>query len=259
MAVDVSVYGGSFTDNEIEVYYIQDPEYTSINTNSVPANIQVPLLIETNFYWESNDPMRFWRYANFTCKFTLGEDELVTQGRMERIPLGSFYQRTFTRENLPTHIICPSPQMDGKGGSGRVQISPNGVDYTGEGFPFELTPPADIYRVAPQSGPIPGESKVKLIGGGFKEAKGTVYAKMGNFELEPISKDQCKVNPWNQDEYLGSMLMTRDDLRTFKAVQTRLSPGEQVQSVWSRTATAPHPTSTPGGPVFVTAGQVIEL
>ena len=66
--VDVSVYGGQFTDNKIEVYYIYDPEYISINRESVPRNLQVPLLIETNFFWDNNDPDLFFKYANFTCK-----------------------------------------------------------------------------------------------------------------------------------------------------------------------------------------------
>ena len=216
MTVDVSVYGGSFTDNEMEVYYIFDPEYISINRNSVPKNIQVPLLIETNFFWQNNDPDRFYKYANFTCKFTVGDEVKVTQGRMEKVPLGSFYTAD-TKENLPTHIICPSAKTNGKG-VGRLQISPNGVDYTGEGFTFEFTDPADIYRIAPQSGPKENDSRVKLIGGGFKESKDTVYAKIGNFELEPIAKDQIVMKLWSQEEYLSSMMMNKEDLRTFRAV-----------------------------------------
>ena len=39
MTVEVSVYGSSFTDNDIEVYYIYDPEYKKVNRNSVPRNL----------------------------------------------------------------------------------------------------------------------------------------------------------------------------------------------------------------------------
>ena len=49
MTVETSVYENNFTENEIEVYYIYDPDYKSINRNSVPANLQVPLIIETDF------------------------------------------------------------------------------------------------------------------------------------------------------------------------------------------------------------------
>ena len=51
ITVEVSVYGNNFTENDIEVYYIYDPEYKKVNRNSVPRNMQVPLLIETNFFW----------------------------------------------------------------------------------------------------------------------------------------------------------------------------------------------------------------
>ena len=39
MTVEVSVYENNFTENDIEVYYIYDPDYKSINRNSVPANL----------------------------------------------------------------------------------------------------------------------------------------------------------------------------------------------------------------------------
>ena len=78
MTVEVSVYGGVFTDNKIEVYYIYDPEYLSINRASVPRNLQVPLMIETNFHWDNNNVEQFIKYSNFTCKFTIGNEVKVT-------------------------------------------------------------------------------------------------------------------------------------------------------------------------------------
>lgn len=39
MSVEVSVYGNTFTENEIEVFYIYDPEYKTINRDSVPRNM----------------------------------------------------------------------------------------------------------------------------------------------------------------------------------------------------------------------------
>ena len=37
--VEVSSGGNSFTENHIEVYYIEDPDFISINRNSVPQNL----------------------------------------------------------------------------------------------------------------------------------------------------------------------------------------------------------------------------
>ena len=73
MTVEVSVYGSSYTENGIEVHYIYDPEYKSVNRNAIPRNLEVPLLIDTNFYWDNNDKEMFQKHANFTCRFTLGD------------------------------------------------------------------------------------------------------------------------------------------------------------------------------------------
>jgi hypothetical protein len=174
---------------------------------------------------------------------------------MESMPLGASYHG---KDVLPTHVICPTPKMNAIG-TGKLQISPNALDYLGEGFTFEFTQPADIYRIAPQSGPKESESRVKIIGSGFKESKDTVYAKIGNFDLEPIAKEKVMSAVWSQEDYLSSMLMNKSDLRLFRVVQRHLENNEAVQTVWSRTPQAPHAQSTPGGPVFVTAGQVVEL
>ena len=216
MTVDVSVYGSSFTDNEIEVYYIYDPEFQKVNRNSVPKNMQVPLLIETKFYWEKNDKEMFAKYSNFTCRFTIGELQITTQGRMETLPLGSSYARNGEKAPLPDHVVCPSPKMNITG-LGKLEVSANGVDYEGSGFPFEFLEPADIYRIAPQSGPKDSASHVKVIGGGLK-ANCQLYVKQGNFVLEPIFREQVQQAIWNQKEYLDSMLMNATDLTKFKAV-----------------------------------------
>jgi len=112
MTVEVSVYGNSFTENEIEVYYIYDPEYRKINRSSVPRNMQVPLLIETDFFWDRNDKEMFFKFANFTCRFTLNDTKVTTQGRMETIPLGSSYSKHGEKPPLPDHVVCPSPKME---------------------------------------------------------------------------------------------------------------------------------------------------
>ena len=40
--------------------------------------MQVPLIIDTNFHWEKNDKNMFHKYANFTCRFTLNDVQVVT-------------------------------------------------------------------------------------------------------------------------------------------------------------------------------------
>lgn len=137
MTVEVSVYGSSFTENDLEVYYIYSPEYRKVNRSSVPRNMQIPLLIETEFFWQNNDKEMFAKHANFTCRFTLGDTQVVTLGRMETIPLGSSYAKNGETAPLPDHVVCPSAKFPNSG-QGKLEISANGVDYEGSGFQFEF-------------------------------------------------------------------------------------------------------------------------
>ena len=202
MTVETSVYENNFTENEIEVYYIYDPDYKSINRNSVPANLQVPLIIETDFHWNNNDKETFRKHANFTCRFTVGDKQSVTHGRMETLPIGSSYAKNGESTPLPDHIVCPSAKMTVHG-AGKIEISANGVDYDGQGFPFEFQEPADLFRIAPQSGPKETGGKIKIIGGGLTSTS-QLYTKIGNYKLEPIHREKVTQQIWSLDEYLES-------------------------------------------------------
>lgn len=46
-------------------------------------------MIETDFKWEINSFPEFSRRANFTCMFTVGDESIVTLGRMETVPFGA--------------------------------------------------------------------------------------------------------------------------------------------------------------------------
>lgn len=129
--------------------------------------MQVPILVETNFHWENNDKNMFWKHSNFTCRFTLGDKVIVTQGRMETLPIGSSYVKNGEVAALPDHVVCPSAKMNGIG-TGKMEISANGVDYDGAGFPFEFEESAELFRIAPQSGPKETGGKIKIVGGGLR-------------------------------------------------------------------------------------------
>ena len=186
MTVEVSVYGDSYTENDIQVYYIYDPDFKSVNRPSVIRNMQVPLLIETDFHWQNNDKEMFFKHGNFTCRFTLHDHQITTVGRMETMPLGSGYTVNGEAPPLPDHIVCPSPKMPASG-MGKLEISANGVDYEGPGFPFEFLDSADVYRISPQSGPKDASTHIKFIGSGLRSTS-PLYAKVGNFDLEPIER-----------------------------------------------------------------------
>lgn len=130
----------------------------------------------------------FLQYANFTCRYTVGDTNpeiIVTQGRMETMPLGSSYLEE--NKPKPTHIICASPKWI-KAGKGILEISANGVEYLGTSFPFESTEVADIYRVAPLSGPKHVDHSVKIMGSGMKASSDPLTIRTGNFAIESLIK-----------------------------------------------------------------------
>ena len=67
---------------------------------------------------------------------------------METLPLGSSYPKNREKSPLPDHVVCPSPKFNSTG-LGKLEVSANGIDYDGAGFPFEFQDPADVYRIAP--------------------------------------------------------------------------------------------------------------
>jgi hypothetical protein len=70
MTVEASVYGNIFTENNIEIWYYEDPLYEKLSENGSPRNLQRPIFAKTDFRWNSNDPEKLRKYGNFTCRFT---------------------------------------------------------------------------------------------------------------------------------------------------------------------------------------------
>eukprot|EP00351_Strombidinopsis_sp_SopsisLIS2011_P001345 CAMPEP_0116873030 /NCGR_PEP_ID=MMETSP0463-20121206/3983_1 /TAXON_ID=181622 /ORGANISM="Strombidinopsis sp, Strain SopsisLIS2011" /LENGTH=83 /DNA_ID=CAMNT_0004514249 /DNA_START=3147 /DNA_END=3398 /DNA_ORIENTATION=- len=81
---------------------------------------------------------------------------------MEFLPAGEAYNN----DTKPTHLVCYSPHWPGVSGAGKLEISVNGQDYSGD-LAFTISESLDVFRVAPMSGPKRGSSNVKLIGSGF--------------------------------------------------------------------------------------------
>ena len=107
MAIEASVTGGSaFTENNIEIWYFEQPDYKSLNIQGAPSNKEKPLFINTDFKWNVNDFDRFNKHGNFTCRFTSpdGKRVILTQGRMEIYPLGAH-----SDADMPTHVTCNTP------------------------------------------------------------------------------------------------------------------------------------------------------
>lgn len=182
--------------------------------------------MQTEFFWDKNDYNRFQRYSNFTCRFTMGGEHYVTAGRMETMPFGSRYENDelpAEKQILPTHVLCASPRVNNPG-TASMDISINGYDYSGK-FKYTFTPPVDVYRVSPASGPTNQSTRVKLIGTGLLENKDTAIQKTGVYETADYKSSEVKTLAWSESDYLASMLMTSQDLLTFKYVDKALTQG----------------------------------
>lgn len=182
--------------------------------------------MQTEFFWDKNDYNRFQRYSNFTCRFTMGGEHYVTAGRMETMPFGSRYENDelpAQKQILPTHVLCASPRVNNPG-TASMDISINGYDYSGN-FKYTFTPPVDVYRVSPASGPTNQSTRVKLIGTGLLENKDTAIQKTGVYETTDYKSAEVKTLARSESDYLASMLMTSQDLLTFKYVDKALTQG----------------------------------
>ena len=258
--VEVAVYNKTFTQNNIQVWYIYDPLFKSISRSSTPINLSLPILVATDFYWGNNDYDKFHKYSNFTCRFVVNGQTYETAGRMETMPFGSRYENdevTSDKEILPTHVLCASPRVVTPG-TGTMDISINGFDYSGN-FKYSFTPSVDVYRVSPACGPIDHSTRVQLIGMGFSENKDTVIQKTGVYMTQDLKSAEVKTLAWSEADFLASMYMTSSDLLTFKYVDKTLNPGQQLQSIFVNIQQIPDLKQVHGGMNSMTLGEVIEF
>lgn len=167
LTVEASVFGGVFTQNNIEVFYYDEPIYESLNQYGTPSNVEKPIYTKTDFKWHINDPERIKKHGNFSCRFTSADGKRVvyTKARMEVYPLGSQDDKA-----LPTHMRCMNPKWKYGAEQVRLDLSINGQDYSGD-FPFQFFDVLDLYRIVPLAGPNEGNTRVKLYGNGFTSTK----------------------------------------------------------------------------------------
>lgn len=70
MSIDASIHGSNledFTDNGVQVFFYEDPDYKDLSSDESPANIETQIFIKTDF--KKNPIDRLKRYANITCRF----------------------------------------------------------------------------------------------------------------------------------------------------------------------------------------------
>lgn len=105
MYIDALVWGDQFTQNQVEVFYYEDPTLISSNIAESPANLQSQLLMTVNF--KNNDLGRLLRLGDAKCRFTSGHKVVTEEAQLVAYPF------TQTRDvNLINTIHCKSPRWD---------------------------------------------------------------------------------------------------------------------------------------------------
>jgi len=198
-AVEAAVYNQDFTNNNVTIFYYDEPEiiediYTSnypftpeqretignALLRNIPANLDTVIIIpidsrKINKYYDQFD-----EYANYTCKFTMEKDESIfkiTKGMVTSFPLNS------TDKNI---YLCQSPVWEEIGNS-NIRISLNGFDYSETKFDILFTDPIYIYSIEPPCGPRRGDTKVRVIGTGFQHTAEYVF-KWGVQNMVPMNE-----------------------------------------------------------------------
>lgn len=106
LTIEASVYENDFTENGIEVYYYQDPDYGKPSIDESPANIENQVFVPTNFKNQNTD--RIEKYGNLTCRFQAEDGRvLYTKARMIRYPL-----EPSAPGQKPNSIQCHTPKWE---------------------------------------------------------------------------------------------------------------------------------------------------
>ena len=169
---------------------------------------------------------------------------------------------------MPDQIRCRTPKW-GSVDTATMDVSVNGQDYTGA-FQYSFVDALKIYRISPLSGPIGGQTKVKLFGGGFTASaphQAAVYVKFGTIEAVEIDKSEVTEWAWNDREYHEGFNTARTLLADAEKNDVKLDDGRSVKKYIaalspdiSRAYTYESPDVKGfGGPVYVQVGEKVSI
>jgi hypothetical protein len=261
-AVEVSVYGDDFTDNNASISYFADPTYGNPSPGQAAANGNETVLIPANFHTNASDPKnndndeeKLRKFGNATCRFTsLSGKSIEVQGMFLHYPL---------REGESLNAIsCPSPEWDLPKDTEEetllLDMSINGgADYLGRKL-FKITERLEIYRLYPPCGPTHGKTRMKLVGTGFKQYQElhlkwgvltSIFADKTSAESLIFKKGQPMSNDPSENEAIS---MNEDQALLFE--QNR-----KYQTLESYSPRLPNWDRTHGGPVYLMLGKTTEF
>jgi hypothetical protein len=179
-AVEVSIYNDDFTNNNITIFYYDEPliindlnvvsdldpndkkALNDVLLKSLPANLDtfIPIPINGTNINDNYDQME--PFSNYTCKFEMAKNPEVykiTYGVVTSFPYNSGKRNLF---------LCQSPVWDQVGDS-NIKISLNGQDFSENSYKLQFTDPLDIVKMTPTCGPLNGGTQISMYGSGFSQ------------------------------------------------------------------------------------------
>mmetsp|Transcript_28786 Transcript_28786/g.25974 ORF Transcript_28786/g.25974 Transcript_28786/m.25974 type:complete len:908 (-) Transcript_28786:1267-3990(-) len=192
-SVEASIYGDSFTDNNITLQYYDQPYVGNITVDGSPYQfhkgsadgIDVPIQIN---YPNDTDHEEFRRKMNLVCRYTVGDEVIIVQGTLQKHPLPST-----DKDNKDVGIYCPVPKMHNDG-PGTLDIAINGQNFVGD-LPIEALPQLGVVNINPQCGPMRGGTHVTMKTQGFGEDDiGQLFFTWATVCTTPIAKSQFDVD-----------------------------------------------------------------
>lgn len=127
---------------------------------------------------------------------------------------------------LPDQIRCRTPKW-GSVDTAQLEVSVNGQDYIGS-YKISIVDQLSIYKISPLSGPIGGETNVKIYGTGFQSSiphEKPLFIKFGTIESQIVDKSEITDFSWNSDEYHNEFHTPASQLLDAEANDIHLEEG----------------------------------
>jgi hypothetical protein len=220
--VEVSVYQDDFTNNNVTIFYFDEPEiitdlYSNNNIDldpnskaelanalisSLPANLDtmIPIPVDSskirNFF-KQIDP-----YSKYSCRFQM-KGNSNSSSTAEKVTYGIITNFPTTSENKNI-FLCQSPVWE-EVGPARIQISLNGHDFSESEYSIMFSDPVTIKKVHPTCGPLTGDTDVTLVGTGFKNQDNYVF-KWGPQNLVPMNSSTTVTDITPEDDIDATIL-----------------------------------------------------
>lgn len=186
--VEASVYGNSFTDNNISLMYYEQPILGNLTPDGSPYpfhrgssdSVYVPITIKVP---PGMDPEVFLRKTKLRCRYEIGDEVIITEATLVKYPLPV--------ESSPSDqkvLTCPIPDSKNTG-VGNLSISINGQDFVGS-EPIRVLEKLKIKNINPTCGPTKGGSHVKVSSKGVDDTDiGNLFFTWSTVCTSPILKD----------------------------------------------------------------------